>query len=120
MKKVLLYSFSFILIAAAHTTWAAPLCVDISTNLAYKSANSSVTTLQGFLQTNKYLTTNPTGFYGTATVAAVKKFQSANGINSTGMVDANTRAHIQSLSCTADAAFKVQSAVNFRITTPLQ
>lgn len=78
-------------------------CVDIPINLTYGSRDETtggaVSQLQDFLQANNYLNTNPTGFFGTLTLAAVKQFQAANGIESTGFVGPITRAKIKSMTC---------------------
>jgi peptidoglycan hydrolase-like protein with peptidoglycan-binding domain len=50
-----------------------------------------VTELQKRLKSLGYLSVEPTGFYGNATVAAVKKFQSANSLPVTGYVNKETR-----------------------------
>jgi peptidoglycan hydrolase-like protein with peptidoglycan-binding domain len=47
--------------------------------------------LQKKLVTLGFLKATPNGFYGTATEAAVKKFQSAHGLATTGYVGSNTR-----------------------------
>lgn len=51
-----------------------------------------VTELQKRLVSLGYLKSEPTGFFGDATVAAVKKFQSANSLPITGYVNKETRA----------------------------
>jgi len=54
-----------------------------------------VTQLQMFLQSLGYLPANaPLGFYGSATEAAVKKYQSSKGLPTSGYVDSRTRAAI--------------------------
>jgi peptidoglycan hydrolase-like protein with peptidoglycan-binding domain len=45
------------------------------------------------------LTVSPTGYFGQATRAAVIRFQSENGINSTGFVGQLTRAQLKVKSC---------------------
>ncbi len=78
-------------------------CLDIKNNLRYRSVdsltNGEVSVLQDFLQENKYLNTNPSGFFGLATVRAVKSFQSANQISPTGYVGPSTRLKIKNISC---------------------
>lgn len=78
-------------------------CVVIDNNLRYRSTdagtNSEVSVLQDYLQANSYLNSNPTGFFGLMTFAAVKKFQAAHSISPTGYVGPLTRAMIKSLSC---------------------
>ncbi|MFF3017075.1 peptidoglycan-binding protein [Streptomyces sp. NPDC057939] len=54
--------------------------------------------LQARLRQLKLVSVAPTGFYGSKTTAAVKTFQSNNGLPSTGAVDEATWQKIQSLS----------------------
>jgi hypothetical protein len=78
-------------------------CVALTKNLTYRSrdasTNEDVSALQDFLQAKGYLNSEPTGFFGIATLKAVKKLQSDNHINPTGFVGALTRAKINELSC---------------------
>ena len=78
-------------------------CVNLQNNMYYglqdASVNGEVSVLQDFLQSNNYLSNNPTGFYGLITTNAVKAFQSANSISPTGIVGPITRAEIASLTC---------------------
>ena len=48
--------------------------------------------LQKRLSAFGYFTGDATGYFGSATAAAVKKFQTANGIEATGYVGSLTRA----------------------------
>src|SRR3989344_1941230 len=79
-------------------------CVSLqSSSLRYKSrdinTNGEVSTLQDFLQSENYLNSEPTGYFGLLTLKAVKDFQSANSINPTGYVGPITRAKISTLTC---------------------
>ncbi len=78
-------------------------CVNLQNNMYYglrdASVNGEVSVLQDFLQSNNYLSNNPTGFYGLMTTSAVKAFQSANSISPVGNVGPITRAEIASLTC---------------------
>jgi hypothetical protein len=78
-------------------------CVHLVHELTYRSrdiyTNGDVSALQDFLQANNYLNSEPTGYFGLLTTQAVKNFQIANGINSTGYVGPLTKARIQALSC---------------------
>lgn len=73
-----------------------------STGLRYQArdanTNGEVSMLQDFLQSKGYLNSEPTGYFGLMTQAAVKKLQSASGIDPTGYVGPLTRAKI-SASC---------------------
>ena len=78
-------------------------CISITNNLRYRSrdinTNGEVSTLQDFLQSQNYLNSEPTGYFGLLTLKAVKDFQSANSINPTGYVVPITRAKISTLTC---------------------
>lgn len=63
------------------------------------TTNNEVSLLQGFLQDRGFLTGEPTGFFGNATLAAVKSFQTQNGLSPTGYVGPITKGKIQGLSC---------------------
>ncbi|HEU0081098.1 MAG TPA: peptidoglycan-binding domain-containing protein [Candidatus Paceibacterota bacterium] len=84
--------------AAAHAS-----CTALSSDLARGSANPSgqVLALQNFLSSTSYLAVAPNGVFGPATLAAVKAFQSANGISATGTVGPITRLAIQIRSCSS-------------------
>jgi peptidoglycan hydrolase-like protein with peptidoglycan-binding domain len=88
-------------------------CVSLSYNLRYQSrdatTNGEVSSLQDFLQSKGYLNSEPTGYFGLLTVAAVKKFQGANSIQPTGYVGPITRAKIKAVSCDGVTS----NAVNF-------
>lgn len=53
--------------------------------------NQEVMELQKRLVQDGYLTATPTGYYGNATVAAIKKFQSANGLAPLGNLGPGSR-----------------------------
>ena len=78
-------------------------CVDLQYNLGYRSTdagtNGSVSLLQDFLQSEGYLASEPTGYFGLLTYNAVKSFQSANGILNSGYVGSITRAKVKDISC---------------------
>lgn len=57
--------------------------------------SEQVRELQARLKQLKLLSVAPTGFYGSKTTAAVKSFQSRNGLGATGSVDAATWKKIQ-------------------------
>lgn len=72
-------------------------CVNISRDLARGARGTDVTTLQTFLVAQNYAGSGSwmvTGYFGAATEAAVKIFQSMRGLAQTGVVDAGTRAAI--------------------------
>lgn len=75
----------------------------LNINMRYRmrdlQTNNEVSALQDFLNVEGYLDYQPTGFFGLATLAAVKKFQSASGYSPTGYVGPLTRAKVNSMSC---------------------
>jgi peptidoglycan hydrolase-like protein with peptidoglycan-binding domain len=75
------------------------VCIEPTVNLGVGSRGSAVTDVQKFLNTRGYLSNTPTGYFGSATRAAVIKFQSENGINTTGYVGQLTRAQLRTKSC---------------------
>lgn len=78
-------------------------CLSIPYNLAYGSrdvdGDTYVSKLQAFLQRKGFLAVNPTGFFGTATLSAVKSFQLSEGISATGYVGPLTRERIEYKTC---------------------
>ena len=78
-------------------------CTVITKNLSRGSTNSNsglqVMSLQKFLYSEGYLSTSPTGLYGSLTVNAIKKFQKAKGLSAIGSTGPLTRAAIRKDSC---------------------
>jgi spore germination protein len=74
-------------------------CVSFSTNINVGDSGSNVTALQIFLKGEGYFSATMVPHFGNATLAAVRAFQSANGISATGTVGPLTRAAIQKISC---------------------
>ena len=95
-------------------------CVSIMHNLSYHSRDAQtggdVSTLQDFLQSKGYLSSEPTGYFGLLTQTAVQKFQSDNSILASGYVGAITRAKILASGCGNDTA--VTPTVNETPRTP--
>jgi hypothetical protein len=60
--------------------------------LKFGMTSSEVRELQVRLKELGYLTATPTGYYGNQTLAAVKKYQKANGLEQLGSVGPGTRA----------------------------
>ncbi len=61
--------------------------------------NGQVTDLQAYLQENNYLSSDPTGYFGSMTQRAVQAFQRRNNITPNGLVGPLTRAKIKTISC---------------------
>jgi len=77
-------------------------CVNLTRDLSAGSQGSDVSSLQTFLISRNYPGSGSwmqTGYFGNATQAAVRNFQSAQGLAVTGYVDAPTRSAIASVSC---------------------
>ena len=107
MKKVFVFIFlvvSILLAGQSQKVLAASVCTNLTKDLSLGSTNSGtgsqVSLLQNFLIVQGYLATTATGRFGSLTLAAVKKFQSAQYISPTGTVGPLTRAAIQKASCT--------------------
>jgi hypothetical protein len=99
-------SFVFALpadIAPAGDGLGSSSCVDLFYNMSYRATDSKtggeVSLLQSFLNDKSYLQQDPTGFFGVATLNAVKKFQKDSGFSPTGYVGPLTRARIKSITC---------------------
>ncbi len=89
---------------AAAQTIVAPSPVTACTSLSYNLRHGqydgyAVTALQAYLNASGYMSYPPTGYFGPITLAAVLRFQAANGIDTTGFVGPITRGRIQALSC---------------------
>ncbi len=100
----------------------APECADIIANLGYTSRDSvangnGVSILQDFLNSNNYLTSLPSGYFGRLTLTAVKAFQIANGISGTGYVGAITRAKIKNIDCNG-GVLGTSPSISTVVTTP--
>ena len=77
-------------------------CVVTSSNLSFGARGSEVSKLQSFLVTQNYPGGGAwmiTGYFGAATVTAVRNFQITANLPTTGYVDQATRAAIQSRTC---------------------
>ena len=74
-------------------------CTDIKATLKRGSKSQQVLALQKYLQTFGYLQTEPSGYFGVLSTAAVKEFQSAHNIDTTGIAGPLTRRAIKNNSC---------------------
>ncbi len=78
-------------------------CTDLQYTLKLRSkdatTNNEVTKLQEFLLDIGLLDTDPTGYFGAATMKAVKAFQKQSGLVNSGLVGAYTRQAIKERSC---------------------
>ncbi len=113
MKKVTLL-LAFLL--SLHQV-SALTCVDLSENLFRTDENSNVKMLQDFLYEKGFLRAAPNGYFGAGTFAAVKEYQAANGINSTGVVGPVTRVSLKTSTCYATPSLS-SSPAKTSTTTP--
>ena len=77
-------------------------CVNVASDLSYGSRGSQVSQLQTFLVNQNFPGGGSwmiTGYFGNATLAAVRNFQQQQGLPISGVVDAATRAAISRVSC---------------------
>lgn len=78
-------------------------CTDLKYILKLRSkdasTNNEVSALQEFLQDNRFLDTDPSGYFGATTQKAVKAFQKQNGLLVSGLVGSFTRKAIKEKSC---------------------
>ncbi len=78
-------------------------CTELSYTLKLRSkdatTNNEVTELQNFLLDIGLLDSDPTGYFGAATLKAVKTFQRQNGLIASGLVGSFTRKAIKEKSC---------------------
>lgn len=89
--------------AAYFETSPAPTCeTSITRYLGVGSENDDVYTLQTVLARAGYLNVTPNGHFGPSTKAAVKAFQSDNGLPTSGVVGEATRNAINERACDTD------------------
>ncbi|MFE5808111.1 peptidoglycan-binding protein [Streptomyces sp. NPDC056491] len=84
--------------ASASASASASPSPSVKQIMANGDESEQVRELQARLKQLKLMSVAPTGFYGSKTTAAVKSFQSKNGLNATGSVDDATWKKIQSSS----------------------
>ena len=82
-------------------------CIDLKYDIKFGDrsfGDSYINVLQSFLAGRGYFQKDfvVTGYFGSLTLSAVKKFQADYGISSTGYVGPITRAKIKSISCSDD------------------
>ncbi len=88
--------------AQASYLYSSGSCTNLAQDLSYGQRGTDVSALQSFLVSQNYPGGGSwmvTGYFGQATVQAVRNFQQAHGLPMTGAVDASTRAAINSASC---------------------
>lgn len=108
MKKIItLFIFAFSIALTSNTANAAMMS-PISADLTIGTTGEQVVMLQDFLRAEGVFTLQSTGYYGSITEAALKQYQTNNGLAATGKIDAATAAMMQteeaSIEVTAKAA----------------
>jgi peptidoglycan hydrolase-like protein with peptidoglycan-binding domain len=99
-KTINLFILStLILIGFSPITVSAFVCTSLLSDFGASTRSNDVLALQRFLSSSDYLSATPNGYFGQATLSALKQFQSVNGLSSTGYVGPLTRALIQKISC---------------------
>lgn len=107
MKKLFYFFCSiFLPLSLASAASASSPCTNLTTSLTKGSNNMQVLKLQQFLFAENYSKIQPSGFFGTDTVKAVKSFQKANGITQVGSAGSLTRKKIKELTC-SNSSIKV-------------
>ncbi len=88
-------------------------CANIAHNLRYgmrdTADSSNVSMLQDFLNSNGYLKTAPSGFFGKGTLKAVQAFQKANKLSPTGFVGSLTRGLINRIDCDGEVGATISN-----------
>jgi peptidoglycan hydrolase-like protein with peptidoglycan-binding domain len=76
-------------------------CSPFTYNMSYGGRGGDVARMQSYLIAQGYLANgSATGYFGTLTLAAVKRFQSAHGISPTGFFGDSTRTALYNAACT--------------------
>ncbi len=79
------------------------VCTDLQTSLTRGAESKNVLALQNFLYAKALLKATPNGYFGPATLAAVKIYQASVGLPNTGAVLTLTRAAIKKDSCSTSS-----------------
>ena len=96
-------------------------CANLVSDLSYGSSGAQVRLLQTFLVSRNYPgggTWMITGNFRTATLTAVRNFQMEQGLSTTGVVDAATRAAISRVTCGGYTAPATTYGYNYSNTYP--
>jgi len=76
------------------------------------ATGSDVTALQQLLVNLKFLNTTPTGYFGPATFAAVKAFQTAHQLEAIGSIGPATRAALNAAAGSAAQSHNTNSCLH--------
>lgn len=106
-----------LLVSSVAYTYAAPCLVILNTNLTRGAESGSVLLLQNFLAGKGYLKATPNGYFGPATLAAVKLYQKSVGLPQTGAVLTLTRAALAKEVCSTNGVLPPSPALAVGTTT---
>ncbi len=116
LSFILLFSLSF-----TATNVSALTCTTLTKSFSRRSEGDHVFSLQYFLADTGHLLVTPNGYFGPATLAAVKRFQVSVGLPPVGAVGPMTRKKIKDISCvtkvTEDQVAATSSSVTVATTT---
>ena len=112
MKRYIGFIFVAIFTLNAPFAYAQSACTTINSDLTFGASGSEVTKLQAFLKIQGYFSATSMPYFGSATLAAVRDYQRASGISTTGTVGPLTRAAIQRASCGTSSGSASASVTN--------
>jgi peptidoglycan hydrolase-like protein with peptidoglycan-binding domain len=94
---------AFVVPATTSAQTSSSSCVNLTRDLQWGSRDTGtsgdVTSLQVFLNSKGFLSSVPTGYFGSLTYRAVKYYQASVGLSVSGFVGPLTRANIKSETC---------------------
>lgn len=114
MKKSILALLIVSTLAYSHAAPAA--CLDFSTNLSRGAESNLVLQVQNFLYAKGILKAVPNGYFGPATLTAVKAYQKSVGLAQVGNTGPATRAAIKKESCATQVGSTVSQT---SVSTPV-
>jgi peptidoglycan hydrolase-like protein with peptidoglycan-binding domain len=121
MKHFYLLAFILLLYSFTTTNVSALTCTTLTKSFSRRSEGEHVLLLQYFLTDTGHLLVTPNGYFGPATLAAVKRFQVSVGLPPVGTVGPMTRKKIKDISCVTkvieDQVIVTSSLVNVATTT---
>lgn len=116
------YSTTVNLGASTNNAVSNIVCVDLTYDLyqglSDKGGDKSVFNLQSYLYNIGYLRSTPNGYFGPATLSAVKSYQLNNNISNTGRVGPATRKSIRDNSCRVGNTASVINSIQTISPTP--
>jgi peptidoglycan hydrolase-like protein with peptidoglycan-binding domain len=101
MKKV--YAISALILLGVVTGNVAHAEVALTADVKMGTQGEKVFMLQDFLRAEGHFNRASTGYFGPITAAALKNYQTANGLTATGVLDDATLVSIQDESASAEA-----------------